>query len=154
MTTVSAPVRAPRSAPAPARERHLAVVDPAARKRERRARMGVRLAVTCVIAAVLIVVGFHVMMAEGQLQLDRLDRATAIQQQRYEALRLKFAKQSAPDAIIRRAEDMGMIPATSMRYVSPPGLTAEAAKSAGTDATAASLARDWEKVKPNLVVQP
>ncbi len=116
--------------------------------------MGVRLAVTCVVAAVLIVVGFHVMMAEGQLQLDRLDRATAIEQQRYEALRLKFANQSSPDAIINRAEGLGMIPATSMRYLSAPGLTAEAAKSAGTDATAASLARDWEKVKPNLVVQP
>jgi hypothetical protein len=154
MRADAAPERAPRSSPAPSRERHLAVVDPAVRKRERRARMGVRLAVTCVVAAVLIVVGFHVMMAEGQLQLDRLDRSTAIQQQRYEALRLSFAKQSAPEAIIERAEDLGMIPATSMRYVSAPGLTAEAAKSAGTDATAASLARDWEKVKPNLVVQP
>jgi hypothetical protein len=154
MRSASAPVRAPRSSPAPARERHLAVVDPAARKRERRARMGVRLAVTSVIAAVLIVVGFHVMMAEGQLQLDRLDHATSVEQQRYEALRLKFAKQSTPEAIIDRAENLGMIPATSMRYVSAPGLTAEAAKSAGTDATASSLARDWEQVKPNLVVQP
>jgi hypothetical protein len=116
--------------------------------------MGVRLAVTCVVAAVLIVVGFHVMMAEGQLQLDRLDSATSLQQQRYEALRLEFAKQSAPEAIIERAEDLGMVQATSMRYVSAPGLTAEAAKSAGTDATAASLARNWGKVKPNLVDQP
>jgi cell division protein FtsL len=154
VTHASSPERAPRPAPSSPRERHLAVVDPAARKRERRARMGVRLAVACVVAAVLIVVGFHVMMAEGQLQLDRLDRETAIQQQRYEALRLEFAEQSAPEAIIERAEDLGMVPATSMRYLSAPGLTAEAAKSAGTDATAASLRRDWEKVKPNLVAQP
>ena len=47
-----------------------------------------------------------------------------------------------------------MVQATSTRYVSAPGLTAEAAKSAGTDATARSLARDWEKVKPHLVEQP
>lgn len=154
MRVASAPKRAPSSSPAPARERHLAVVDPAARKRERRARMGVRLAVTSVVAAVLVVVGFHVMMAEGQLQLDRLNRSTAVEQQRYEALRLKFAHRSAPQTIIERAEDLGMIPAKSLRYVSAPGLTAEAAKSAGTNATAASLARDWEKVKPNLVEQP
>ena len=76
MKTATAPVRAPRSSPAPAKPRHLAVVDPAARKRERRARIGVRFAVAAVVAAVLIVVGFHVMMAEGQLQLDRLDHAT------------------------------------------------------------------------------
>ena len=76
-------------------------------------RLGVRLAVASVVAAVLIVVGFHVMMAEGQLQLDRLEQATAKEQQRYEALRLKYAEQIAPEAIIDRAEDLGMIQATS-----------------------------------------
>ena len=106
------------------------------------------------IAAVLIVVTFHVMMAEGQLQLDRLEQSTAKEQQRYEALRLQYAEQIAPEAIINRAEDLGMVPARSTRYVSAPGLTAEAAESAGTDATARSLARDWEKVKPHLVKQP
>jgi hypothetical protein len=154
----SASARAPRPAPAKereqGRERHLAVVDPDARKRERRARLGVRVAVASVVAAVLIVVTFHVMMAEGQLQLDRLEESTAKEQQRYEALRLRYAEQIAPEAIIDRAEDLGMVPARSTRYVSAPGLTAEAAESAGTDATARSLARDWEKVKPHLVKQP
>jgi hypothetical protein len=150
---MTAPERAPRSSPAPARERHLAVVDPAARKRERRARIGVRAAVAAVVAAVLIVVGFHVMMAEGQMQLDRLDQATAKEQQRYEALRLKYAKRTAPDAIVERAEGLGMVPATTQRYLSAPGLTAKDAANAGKDATAPSLARDWEKVKEHLVPQ-
>jgi hypothetical protein len=114
----------------------------------------VRVAVASVVAAVLIVVTFHVMMAEGQLQLDRLEQSTAKEQQRYEALRLKYAERIAPEAIIDRAEDLGMVKARSTRYVSAPGLTAEAAESAGTDATARSLARDWEKVKPHLVKQP
>jgi len=153
MKAAPAPVRAPRSSPAPNRERHLAVVDPAARKRERRARMGVRLAVASVVVAVLIVVGFHVMMAEGQLQLDRLNRATAVEQERYEALRLRVANRSAPEAIIERAEDIGMVPATSKRYISAPGLTPEAAAAAGTDGTS-SLGRDWEKVKQHLAAQP
>ena len=153
MKAASAPARAPRPAPA-TRERHLAVVDPAARKRERRARIGVRIAVASVIASVLIVVGIHVMMAEGQLQLDRLEAATKTEQQRYEALRLRYAKRIAPEAIIERAEDMGMVQAESMRYVSAPGLTAEAAESAGTDATARSLAGNWEKVKPHRAKQP
>jgi hypothetical protein len=155
MRVATAPVRAPRSRPAPAEKtRHLAVVDPDARKRERRARLGVRLAVTAVIAAVLIVVGFHVVMAEGQLELERLDRATKVEQQRYEALRLKYAQRSAPDAIVRRADAIGMIPATSTRFISVPGLTPDASADSGTGATAPSLARDWEKVKKHLVAQP
>ena len=156
MRVATAPLRAPRSRPAPASERprHLAVVDPDARKRERRARLGVRLAVTAVIGAVLIVVGFHVLMAEGQLQLERLDRATKVEQQRYEALRLQYAQRSAPDAIVRRANAIGMIPATSMRYLSVPGFTPDANADSGTGATAPSLARDWEKVKKHLVAQP
>ena len=154
MRTAAAPVRAPRSTPAPARSRHLAVVDPAARKRERRARFGVRLAVAAVIAAVLIVVGFHAMMAEGQLQLERFDHATTKEQQRYEQLRLTYAQRTAPQAIVARATRLGMIPATSQRYVSAPGLTAEGFATAGTGAKAPSLARDWEKVKKHLVAQP
>ena len=154
MRTMTAPERAPRSSPAPGRERHLAVVDPAARKRDRRARIGVRCAVVAVVAAVLIVVGFHVMMAEGQMQLDRLDQATAKEQQRYEALRLKYAKRTAPEAIVSRAQRMGLVPATTQRYLSPQGLTAQDAANAGKDATASSLAGGWEKVKPHLVAQP
>ena len=154
MRTATAPVRAPRSRPAPERPRHLAVVDPAARKRERRQRLGVRLAIASVVAAVLIVVGFHVVMAEGQLQLERLGRQTTIEQQRYEDLRLTYAQRSAPLAIIKRATSLGMIPAKSLRYVSPPGLTAAATANAGAGANTPSLARDWEKVKKHLVAQP
>ena len=154
MKAAAAPVRAPRSTPAPARARHLAVVDPAARKRERRARLGVRLSVAVVVAAVLIVVGFHVMMAEGQLQLERLDRATKTEQQRYERLRLMYAQRSAPDAIVERATAIGMVPATSQRFISAPTLTSGDSTSGGSGATAPSLARDWEKVKKHLVANP
>jgi hypothetical protein len=156
MRTATAPVRAPRSRPAPATERprHLAVVDPAARKRERRQRLGVRLAIASVVAAVLIVVGFHVVMAEGQLQLERLDRQTTIEQQRYEALRLTYAQRSAPQAIVKRASSLGMIPAKSLRYLSPPGLTPGDTANSGAGENTPSLARDWEKVKKHLVAQP
>ena len=86
--------------------------------------IGVRLAIASVVAAVLIVVGFHVVMAEGQLQLERLNRQTTVEQQRYESLRLTFANRSAPQAIVKRATSLGMIPATSLRYITVPGLTA------------------------------
>jgi hypothetical protein len=116
--------------------------------------MGVRFAVAAVVAAVLIVVGFHVMMAEGQLQLDRLDAATKTEQQRYEQLRLKYAQRSSPEAIIERADRIGMIPATSQRYLSVPGLSEHDSTDDGSGAVATSAVRDWEKVKKHLVERP
>jgi hypothetical protein len=154
MKHATAPVRAPRPEKAKAPERHLAVVDPAARRRERRARIGVRLAVAGVIAAVLVVVGFRVMMAEGQLELDRLEVAASREQQVYERLRLQYAQRTAPDAIVERAKGIGMIPATSQRYLAAPGLPTGRATTDGAGAVAAARERDWKKVKPSLDRQP
>jgi hypothetical protein len=154
MTDVTAPLRAPRPPKVAERPRHLAVVDPAARRRERRARIGVRLAVAGVVAAVLVVVGFRVLMAEGQLELERLQHSAAREQQTYEALRLRYALRTAPDAIVARAKGIGMIPATSLRYLSAPGLPPGRAAADGDGTYAAARERDWKKVKPSLDKQP
>jgi len=154
MTDVTAPLRAPRPQKVAERPRHLEVVDPAARRRERRARIGVRLAVAGVIAAVLVVVGFRVLMAEGQLELDRLQEAASREQQTYEQLRLRYAQRTAPKAIVDRAKGIGMIPATSLRYLSAPGLPAGREAADGGETLAAARERDWKKVKPSLDKQP
>jgi hypothetical protein len=147
-------LRAPRPEQAPERSRHLEVVDPAARRRERRARIGVRFAVAGVIAAILVVVGFRVMMAEGQLELERLQRAAAREQASYEALRLEYATRTAPTAIVARAKGIGMIPASSLRYLSAPGLPAGRSPADSDGTLAAARESDWQKVKPSLDKQP
>jgi hypothetical protein len=154
MTTNIAPARAPRSIPTRGQPRHLEVVDPAARRRERRARLGVRLAIAGVIAAVLVVVGFRVIMAEGQLELERLDHATAKEQHRYERMRLMYAERSAPQAIVARATRLGMIPATTQRFLSATGLPTGRSVGDGTGSVAAARERDWKKVKKHLDAQP
>jgi hypothetical protein len=154
MTDVSVPVRAPSRIPTRERPRHLSVVDPAAQRRDRRARIGVRLAIAGVVAAVLLVVGFRVVMAEGQLELDRLEQATAKEQQSYERMRLLYAQRTAPPAIIARANRIGMIPADTQRYLSAPGLPTSPDASDGAGDVAAARERDWKKVKQHLDAQP
>lgn len=157
MTDVAAPVRAPRPTPArriEKRTRHLEVVDPAARKRERRARIGVRLAIVGVVAAVLVVVGFRVIMTEGQLELERLDNRTAKEQQQYERMLLLYSQRTAPQAIVARARGIGMVPATTQRYLSAPGMPTGRAASDGSGDVAAARERDWKKVKKHLDAQP
>jgi hypothetical protein len=157
VTDVAAPVRAPHSTPArriEKRTRHLEVVDPAIRRRERRARIGVRLAIAGVIAAVLVVVAFRVIMTEGQLELERLDHQAAKEQQRYQRLLLVHAERTAPPAIVARARGIGMVPATTLRYLSATGMPTGRAASDGSGDDAASRERDWKKVKKHLDAQP
>jgi hypothetical protein len=154
MTDVTAPLQAPRRPLGTPKPRHLAVVDPAVQRRERRARIGVRFAIAGVVAALMVVVGFRVVMAEGQLELDRLSRSTAKEQQRYEKMRLEYALRTAPEAIVERAERIGMIPATTQRYLAAPGLPTGASANDGEGAMAAARERDWKKVKKHLDVQP
>jgi hypothetical protein len=154
MTDVTAPVRAPSRIPTRERPRHLEVVDPAARRRDRRARIGVRLAIAGVVLAVLLVVGFRVLMAEGQLELDRLQQATAKEQRAYERMRLLYAQRTAPPAIIARANRIGMIPATTQRYLAAPGLPTGPDADEGDGEVAAARERDWKKVKQHLDAQP
>ena len=86
--------------PAPLREepggRHLRVVDERAARRERQMRRGIWLFGFVSVVSVFVVVALHVMVAQSQLQLDRLTQQTAQQKERYERLRLEVASLAAP----------------------------------------------------------
>jgi hypothetical protein len=154
------PARTPE--PTPARPRHLRVVDPdarrAARRRVRRHRWVARLAFVTVVGSVLLVVGIHVMMAEGQLRLDRLEAQATTAQRRYEGHRLAYAQEATPQAIVTRAQQLGLVPGSESRYLAVPGISNADSKdgTGGPDGTESPSARalDWEKVKPSLVAQP
>jgi len=147
------PRRSPPSRPVRERQRHLRVVDPAALRRERWRRIGVRAAVFATAAAVLGVVVVHATMAEREVRLDDVAAGTQRAQRRYELLRLEYAQQSSPQAVIDRATRLGMVPAPSPRYLSAPGAVEEGTPPNGST-TAASMEEDWGKVKPNLVAAP
>lgn len=102
--TRPAPRRAPASLP---RRPHLRVV---ARTR-RRLRVPVPLLLGAATAAVLLaLVVVHVMLAQSQLTLDRLNTQVDAAQSRFQQARLTEAQLAAPSRIIARAAQLGLVP--------------------------------------------
>ncbi len=106
--------------------------------------------------SVFAIVAFHVVLAQGQLRLDRLSGQTAVQQDRYEKLRLDVAQRSAPERIVTRAAELGLVPAGQATFVATPSPSgAPSGPGTGSDApTSPTLAKGWARVKAHLAVQP
>jgi hypothetical protein len=112
------------------------------------------LAFVGVVGAVLLVVGIHVVMAEGQLRVDQLSAQATREQQRYERNRLAYAQEATPQAVVARAQDLGLVPAAGTRYLAVPGLAPTEPGQPGLSDSATTRAHDWGKVKSSLVAQP
>jgi cell division protein FtsL len=138
---------------APARVRSVAlrVVDTDARLHARRVRRVMWLLAALVVLALFAAVVFHVQLAQGQLELDRLERQTTTAREEYQHLRLQYAQLSSPAAIEERAKALGMVRAGDVpTYVVVP----DAPPPASTpDQTSTTLREGWEKVKPHLGTQ-
>jgi hypothetical protein len=154
MTAVTAPQRIPRRVPVrPApdeRARHLRLVDADARTRERRRRWVVRLWATGIVVAAFVGVGVHALMAEGQLEVDRLDTSIAREQRAVEEARLAVAAASSPPMVVQRAKELGLVAGVPARVVDVAG---------STDISSTARARrsplaEWQAVKPNLESNP
>jgi cell division protein FtsL len=123
-----------------------AVRRPAPARHGTRAGVGVFVAVA-VVFVLMSAVLFHVLLAQGQLELDRLDDAIAVQRREYEQLRLETSKLEAPPRIIEAAQYQGLvIPAEAPTYLDVPGASPAKANGAHPSTTL----DDWEDVKPNL----
>ena len=149
MTTVAAAFPARRtstSARRPARDtaaRPDLRVVPAAR---RVGRVGTLLAVFTVFALVSAVV-FHVVLAQHQLQLDRLNTRIVQEQRVYEQRRLTTSLLASPQRIIQEAERLGLVvPPEPAQYLYVDGAPMP---SLGDGATADTVA-DWTNVKRSL----
>ena len=143
---------APLRAPASTRKPRLRVVDNAARVQTRRVRRIAWLHGALVVIALFAAVAFHVQLAQGQLELDRLERQTAAAREEYQQLRLEYAQQTSPAAVVARATALGMARAGDVpTYLVVP----EAPPSApAPDQTSTTLQEGWKKVKPHLGTQP
>jgi cell division protein FtsL len=130
----------------------LQVVDTETRLHTRRVRRVAWLLGALVVVALFAAVAFHVQLAQGQLELDRLERQTAEARERYQQLRLEYAQQSSPAAIVARANAQGMVPAADVPtyLVVPDAPTSTPAP----DQTSTTLQEGWKKVKPHLGTQP
>jgi cell division protein FtsL len=101
------------------------------------------------VVSVFVVVAFHVMVAQSQLQLYRLTRQASVQQQRYERLRLEVASLSAPPRIAKRAEELGMQPGGPSTFLTVPDSGVSATGRNPTSSTS-----DYQKVKQHLGTRP
>jgi cell division protein FtsL len=130
----------------------LRVVDNAARVQNRRVRRFAWLLGALVVVALFAAVVFHVQLAQGQLELDRLERQTAAAREQYQQLRLQYAQQSSPAAVVERATALGMVRAADV----PTYLTVPDAPSStpAPDQPSTTLQEGWKKVKPHLGTQP
>jgi cell division protein FtsL len=139
--------------PAPARDepagRHLRVVDERVARRERQMRRGIWLFGLVSVVSVFVVVAFHVVVAQSQLQLDRLTRQASQQQQQYERLRLEVAALAAPPRIAKRAEELGMQLGGPSTFITVPESGASPPQRNPTSSTA-----DYQKVKQHLGTRP
>ena len=79
-------------------------------RRARRRRKTITLATTAVVVTLLTVVVFHVLLAQSQLAIDDLGRRTDVVQRHYEEARLQHARLSAPQRIVERAAQLGLVP--------------------------------------------
>ena len=96
-----------RTAPRPRADRHLRLVRPAARTRWLpRPALLVAVATVLVVFALVVV---HVMLAQSQLSLDRLNNRVGAAQRRYDQALLAHAQLAAPSRIIARAVELGFV---------------------------------------------
>ena len=139
-------------APSSTRRPRLRVVDNAARVQNRRVRRVAWLLGALVVIALFAAVAFHVQLAQGQLELDRLERQTAAARDQYQQLRLQYAQQSSPAAVVDRAKALGMVRAGDVpTYLTVPDAPPSTPAS---DQPSTTLQDGWEKVKPHLGTQP
>ena len=138
--------------PSTTRRPRLRVVDNAARVQNRRVRRVAWLLGALVVVALFAAVAFHVQLAQGQLELDRLERQTEAAREQYQQLRLQYAQQSSPAAVVYRATALGMVRAGDV----PTYLTVPDASSStpAPDQPSTTLQEGWKKVKPHLGTQP
>ena len=132
----------PRSPAAPAPP-HLRLVDPNARRRVHRRRWLVRLWAVGIVVAALSGVMVHALMAQAQMRVDQVDQATAVEQRQYQASRLLLARLESPNALVKRARDLGLIDAVTTRVIPVPEAIARGLARSMRPATGRSRSRPW-----------
>lgn len=97
---------------------------------------------------VVTIAGFHAVLAQNQVRLERLRDRTAAVEARYEAGRLENGRLNSPERITARAAEMGLAAPTVVPIAIP--LLGEVPKRGGASSTLA----DWAEVKRHLDASP
>ena len=93
--------------------------EPGAGARRRRRRLAASAVVLLVCASLFGVVAFHVVLTEGQLELEQMRSRTSSEQAHNARLRLEVAELESPGWIVASARQQGMVPPAGVTYLSP-----------------------------------
>jgi cell division protein FtsL len=124
---MTAPRVVPAARPAPARPEPrpaLRVVpDPAALRARRLARLATGLVAIAACFGLFGIVGVHVMLAQGQSDVQRLQAKVQEEGERSQQLQLQVAALEAPDRIVSEAQNrLGMVTPTTVVALAPASL--------------------------------
>jgi len=101
-----------------------------------------------VVAVVLTIVGFHAVLAQNQVRLDRIREDIAVAEARYDQARLKNSELSSPARITARAGELGLgVPEGAPVAVPVPGPVPKRGSSS-------NVMKDWTEVKDHLDASP
>lgn len=105
-----------------------------------------------IVTALVAAVGFNVMLAQGQLELDRNRGTAAEEQARYEKLRVDVATAAAPARVLERAKELGLVEPDSITFLDTETSDGQAVEKG--DESASTLQNGWSTVKPSLDAGP
>jgi cell division protein FtsL len=118
-------------------------------------------AATAVVAIALGLVYFHVVLAQRQFALNRLDSTVQSERATYERLRLQVAELGSPQHVISTAVgQLGMRQPTSVDYLTPTAVAGAAntlvndPPSGATAGVAPAGDADWPLIKSQLAGSP
>ncbi len=150
---------APRPEAAPARPQLRVLTPGAAVEADRRKLVRLLVVVAATVAALCLfgIVVFHVMLTQNQFRLDALQDQALERQAEFDRLRLQVAELESPDRIVADAQQLGMVPAPKVVYLTPTveeptgrtGGPESAAPSRGPSEAGVAGA-SWSVVKPHL----
>lgn len=151
MAAPSTAARQPRSQrPSPGPGLRVVGPTPSPVGTRRRARVAVAAGLTLAVG-LLAVVASHVVLAQGQFRLQRLEARAAVEQARYERLRLRVAELESPSRVVAAAQErLGMVPPPGVTYLSPTGAASGRATPPPRRDGEQSATEDWARVKRQL----
>jgi cell division protein FtsL len=141
--------------------RHLRVVEPrklTPAERRRRAHVLLGGGVTLLVAVVFGLVYMHVVLAQRQFAIDRLNTKVHDQQAQYHTLRLQVAQLGSPQNIIATAEgQLGMVQPASVNYLTPNqsvGSSPSGSQRSASSSQAPAGDANWPQIKSQLAGSP
>jgi len=140
-TTRRPPAEAPRRATRPEQRHPSGAARPGARRR-------LAFVVVAGIAIVLTIVGFHAVLAQNQVTIDRLRGDIAAAEGRYDEARYQNSVLASPARITQRAQELGM--------VVPPGapIAVPLMGAVPKRGSSSDVMKDWSEVKRHLDASP